>query len=51
VCAECTFNGPPQRLEQAKRELGKRLLTDEPQVLDAEEQVGPRPLRPKGDCS
>ena len=48
VCAECTFNGPPERLATATKELGIRLLTDEPLLLDEREQIGPRPLRAKG---
>ena len=44
VCAECTFNGPPERLKQAEQELGKRLLTPGMLILDSEEQVGPRPI-------
>jgi hypothetical protein len=45
VCAECTFNGPQERLKQAERELGKRLLTSEPLLLDSREEAGPRPYR------
>lgn len=48
VCAECTFNGPPARLEEAAKELGKRLLERGALLLDDREQVGPRPLRVKG---
>lgn len=48
VCAECTFNGPPSRLKEAERQLGARLLTNEPLLLDASEQIGPRPYRSKG---
>lgn len=49
VCAECTFNGPPERLKQAEQELGKRLMTSGDLVLDAREQVGPRPRSSKGN--
>jgi len=45
VCAECTFNGPPERLKQAERELGKRLLRPGDLILDHREQVGPGDLR------
>lgn len=48
VCAECTFNGPPERLEEAARAFGARLLDSGPLVLDSREQVGPRAVRAKG---
>lgn len=52
VCAECTFKGPPERLKQAEKVLGARLLHSGPMVLDSREQVGPRPtLRRKGKAS
>lgn len=51
VCAECTFKGPPERLATAKAGLSKRLLATEPLLLDASEQVGPRPLKRKGGLS
>lgn len=44
VCAECTFNGPPDRLKCAEQELGKRLLTGETLILDDSEGIGPRRL-------
>ena len=46
VCAGCVFDGPPERLKQAEQEIGKRLLTAEPLLLDEREQVGPRPMTP-----
>lgn len=48
VCAECTFKGPPERLREAQKQLGERLMTAEPLVLDDREEVGPRPLKAKG---
>ncbi len=45
VCAECTFDGPPARLKEAKRHLQRRLLHPGDLVLDPDEQVGPRPLK------
>ena len=48
VCAGCVFGGPPERKREAERQLGARLMATEPLVLDADEQVGPRPLNPKG---
>ncbi len=50
VCAECTFKGPPDRLKEAERQLGARLLTSEPLLLDEREQVGPRPIKSKGEA-
>jgi hypothetical protein len=50
VCADCTFNGPPDRLKQAEQALGARLATSEPLLLDAREQAGPRRLRKLGDA-
>lgn len=48
VCAECVFNGPPERLKQAETvfrgKLREHLRGAEPLLLDAREQVGPRPL-------
>lgn len=48
VCAECTFKGPPERLEESERQLGARLLTGETLLLDNREQVGPRQRKAKG---
>lgn len=48
VCAECVFNGPPQRKEEAERQLGMRLMHSGTLLLDPSEQVGPRPLVKKG---
>jgi hypothetical protein len=48
VCAGCTFDGPPERLKTAEKELGKQLLPAEPLVLDTSEQVGPRPMGWRG---
>lgn len=50
VCAECTFDGPPSRLAEAEKQLGKRLMTSEPLLLDSREQIGPRPLKSKGNA-
>jgi hypothetical protein len=50
VCAECTFNGPPVRLKEAERQLGARMLTSEPLLLDTNEQIGPRPLKSKSQA-
>jgi hypothetical protein len=47
VCAECTFNGPRERLKEAERQLSARLWTGE-LLLDSREQVGPRPIKSKG---
>ena len=44
VCAQCTFQGPPDRREEAERQLSARMLTSKPLVLDNREQAGPRPL-------
>ena len=48
VCAECTFKGPPERLKEAERQLGVRLLPGETLLLDDRERVGPRPYKSKG---
>lgn len=48
VCAECVFDGPPARLKEAERQLDARLINDEPLLLDDREQIGPRPLKSKG---
>jgi hypothetical protein len=45
VCAECVFNGPPERLTEAQASLSKRLRHPGPLLLDPEEQAGPRPLK------
>lgn len=45
VCAECVFDGPPEREELARKHLGQRLLYPGTLILDAREQVGPRPER------
>jgi hypothetical protein len=50
VCAGCVFDGPPERLKEAEAQLGARLLTSEPLLLDVTEQVGPRPYRSKGNA-
>ena len=50
VCAGCTFSGPPERLTTAEQELGKRLLTTDTLLLDDREQIGPRPMKPKGEA-
>ena len=50
VCAGCVFDGPPERMKQAELELGQRLMTSEPLILDAREQVGPRPKKSKGSA-
>lgn len=34
--------------QEAERQLGMQLLTGEALLLDKREQVGPRPLNPKG---
>lgn len=47
VCAECVL-GNPKREKVAKHQLGQRLLTADPLLLDATEQVGPRPLKARG---
>lgn len=49
VCAGCVFgtdgNGPNiDLLNEARYQLSKRLMGSEPLLLDATEQVGPRPL-------
>lgn len=44
VCAECTFNGPPERLRTAEKALGLALAQHGALVLDDREQVGPRPI-------
>jgi hypothetical protein len=49
VCAECVFDGPPERMEEAERQLERRFLSQEPMILDPSEQVGPRPLKGRGD--
>jgi hypothetical protein len=48
VCAKCAFEGPPERLKEAERQLAARLCCSEPLVLVVEEQTGPRPIRFKG---
>lgn len=50
VCAGCVFDGPPEREEEARQQLGARLLTGEPLILDPSEQIGPRPTRSQGDA-
>ena len=49
VCAECVFNGPPERLKEAERHLGKCLLHPGTLLLDPKEQIGPRPVKKLGD--
>lgn len=46
VCAECVLDGPPEREQEAKKHLAARLLHPGPSLLDAEEEVGPRPFAP-----
>jgi len=46
VCAECVFKGPPERIAEAKQQLGVKLAQPNTLLLDATEQVGPRPLTP-----
>jgi len=51
VCAECMFNGPPERLEHAKGVFAAQLaMAGEAPILDAREQVGPRPSKPTGSA-
>jgi hypothetical protein len=55
VCAGCMFgeNGKepdPAVREEAERQLGARLLAGGPLVLVPEEQLGPRPIRSKGNA-
>ena len=44
VCAQCVLHGPPERQQEAKRQLNARMLTSKPLLLDEREQAGPRPL-------
>lgn len=55
VCAGCVFGengGRPAaaRVAEAERQLGARLLTSEPLVLDVRDQIGPVPSRPVGSA-
>lgn len=50
VCAECVFDGPPEREQEAKQQLSMRLLTSEPLLLDSDEQIGPRPISSLGNA-
>lgn len=50
VCAGCVLGegAPPERKDVARKALDRQLFPHEPLLLDAREQVGPRPLKSKG---
>lgn len=53
VCYRCAIGerATTERREQARASIRSALLARGPLILDPDEQVGPRPLLPKGDPS
>jgi len=41
---------PPERVKEAERQLATRLMQPGPLVLDAEDQIGPVPIKKAGDA-